>query len=104
MYNLPIRFPEIYQSFLNGNFSAQLSSINHFGRNDADKSIENTINHDTKTPGGIKGFSLTAPARTRWGFKCSAKSNISSYIAQSSKFETIKVCAWGFTSWSNQTK
>ena len=42
-----------------GNFSAQLSSNNSFGRTELDKMIEVTINKDTKCPGGLKGFSTS---------------------------------------------
>ena len=37
------------------NFSIQLSENNTFGRMEADKVIETTINRDTKTAGGTTG-------------------------------------------------
>ena len=48
-------FHDVHAEFLNGNFSFQLSNTNHFGRMEADKVIETTINRDTKTPGGTNG-------------------------------------------------
>ena len=51
---------------MNGNFSVQLSENDSFGRNDADKTIENTINKEMKTPGGVKGFSINRAAVDRW--------------------------------------
>ena len=48
-------FPDIYREFEDGNFSVQLSPDNPFGRMEADKVIETTINKDTKTPGGTTG-------------------------------------------------
>ena len=51
---------------MNGNFSVQLSENNSFRRNDADKTIENTINKEMKTPGGIKGFYINRASVDRW--------------------------------------
>ena len=41
---------------MKGNFSVQMSDNNTFGRLEADKVIETTINKDTKTPSGITGM------------------------------------------------
>ena len=41
-----------------GGFSVQLGGINPFGKIPVDQTIEETINNDTHTPGGTKGFSL----------------------------------------------
>lgn len=50
--------PEIYE-FLNGDgFSVQLSKQNPFARIPVDQTIEETVNKDTQTAGGTKGFSL----------------------------------------------
>ena len=51
-------YPDVYNQFCNGNFSLQMSDKNTFGRQEADKVIETTINKDTKTPGGTTGKSL----------------------------------------------
>ena len=56
MLRLPLSMPEVYNAFLNGEFSVQMGEANHFGRNEADKTIENTINRDCKTGGGYIGF------------------------------------------------
>ena len=52
MLNLPSQHPEMYESFMSGNFSVQFSENNSFGRNDAEKTIKNTINKEMKTPSG----------------------------------------------------
>ena len=52
-------FPEIHTEFERGNFSVQVSKNNPFGRTEADKVIETTINRDTKTPGGTTGKKVT---------------------------------------------
>ena len=44
----------------------ELSSVNPFGRNEADKVIETTANKDSKCSGGWKGFSAKAGTVTRW--------------------------------------
>ena len=49
-----------------GKFLVQLSSVNPFGRIEADKVIETTINKDSKCPGGWKGFGTKAGTVTRW--------------------------------------
>ena len=64
--NLEVTHPDIYQEFANGNFSAQVSSTNSFGRTEMDKLIEVTINKDTKCPGGLKGFSTNIHQVNRW--------------------------------------
>ena len=51
---------------MSGNFSVQLSENNLFGRNDANKTIENTINKEMKTPGAVRGFSINRAAVDRW--------------------------------------
>ena len=45
----------VYDEFMKGRFSVQLSDNNPFGQQEADKVIETTINKDTKTPGGTTG-------------------------------------------------
>ena len=50
----------------NGGFSAQLSNDNTFGRIPVDQTLEETVNRDTQTPGGTKGFSLKPGAVQRY--------------------------------------
>ena len=47
----------VYRTFKGGQFYVQMSKDNPFGGNEADKTIENTINRDCKTRGGYVGFS-----------------------------------------------
>ena len=60
LLNLPTNHPFIHEQFMLGNFLVKLSSVNPFGRIEADKVIETTINKDSKCPGGWKGFSTKA--------------------------------------------
>ena len=66
MTNLEETNPEIYIDFMKGNFSVQLSEDNKFGRIEPDKTIEMTLNKDTKTPCGTTGFSTSINAINRW--------------------------------------
>ena len=58
--------PEVYNAFLNGEFLVQMAEANPFGRNEADKTIENIINRDYKTRGGHIGFSANFAATQHW--------------------------------------
>ena len=44
----------------------QVGKINPFGRIPVDQTIEETVDKDTKTAGGIKGFSLKQAALDRY--------------------------------------
>ena len=47
LINLPTNHPFIHEQFMSWNFSVQLSIVNPFGRIEADKVIEITINKDS---------------------------------------------------------
>lgn len=51
---------------LNGGFSVQIGSENPFGRIPVDQAVEETVNKDTQTPGGTKGFSLKQSTLARY--------------------------------------
>ncbi|KAJ8415585.1 hypothetical protein AAFF_G00425650 [Aldrovandia affinis] len=53
---------EVHQQFMHGGFSVQLGSQNPYGRIPVDQTIEETVNRDTQTAGGTKGFSLKQAA------------------------------------------
>jgi len=50
--------PDLHQHFLNGGFSVQRSSGNPFGKIAVDQTLEETVNKDTQTSGGTRGFSM----------------------------------------------
>ena len=58
MSQLPIDHPDMYIHFQQGGFSVQIGSSNLFDRISVNQAIEETLNKDTQTPGGTKGFSL----------------------------------------------
>ena len=57
MINLPTTHPDVHEYLADGNFSTQIGNDNPFGCIPMDQTIEETINKDTQTPGGTKGFS-----------------------------------------------
>ena len=75
MRSLPTAMPEVYDAFVAGHFSVQMSKNNPFGQNEADKTIENTINRDCKTAGGYIGFSTNFAATQRWVLNNSRRSS-----------------------------
>ena len=66
MTRLPDEHPEVHEFMRNGGFSVQLSKENAFGRVPVDQTLEETVNKDTQTPGGTKGFSLKPGAVQRY--------------------------------------
>lgn len=66
MSQLSNNHPKIYEQFMEGKFSVQIGSTNTFGRIPVDQTIEETVNRDTKTPGGTCRFSLNTSAVTRY--------------------------------------
>ena len=58
--------PVVHVQLENGRFSVKLGRQNPFGRILVDQIIEETINKDTKTPEGSKGFSLKPAALSRY--------------------------------------
>ena len=62
MLNLPNSHPELNNYLLDGGFSTQIGSDNPFGCIPMDQTIEETVNKDTQTAGGTKGFSTNKSA------------------------------------------
>ena len=92
MLRLLSSMPEVYNAFLNGEFSVQMGEANPFGRNEADKTIENTINKDCKTRGGYIGFSANFAATQHWVLNASRRGTyrklLRTFINQTSKLCT----------------
>ena len=62
MTSLPKEHPQVIALLEAGGFSVQMSPDNAFGRIPVDQTIEETINKDTQTAGGTRGFSLNPGA------------------------------------------
>ncbi|CAG9821970.1 unnamed protein product [Phaedon cochleariae] len=77
----------VHQYFVDGGFSVQLRSNNSFSRIPVDQAIEETVNKDTQTPGGTKGFSLKKQAVARYyvnaEHRASALRNLRSILSSS---------------------
>ena len=56
MINLPTIHPDVHEYLADRNFSTEIANSNLFGFNTVDQTIEETINKDTQTPSGTKGF------------------------------------------------
>ena len=66
MTSLPDEHPEVQEFMRDGGLLVQLSNDNTFGRIPVDQTLEETVNKDTQTPGGSKGFSLKPGAVQRY--------------------------------------
>ena len=66
MTTLEADHPEVYQSFMEEQFSVQLAGDNPFGRLPVDQTTEVTVNKDTKIAGGVTKFSLKTEAVNRF--------------------------------------
>ena len=79
MSNLHIEHPQVYEYMEQGGFSVQIGSSNSFGRIPVDQTVEETVNKDTQTQGGTKGFSLNPGAVSRFYLTAEYRS---SYLRQ----------------------
>ena len=66
MMSLPQEHPDVFEFMKFGGFSVQMGSSNPFGRIPVDQTVEETVNRDTETAGGTKGFSLRPGAVQRY--------------------------------------
>ncbi|KAG8171040.1 hypothetical protein JTE90_022908 [Oedothorax gibbosus] len=66
MLNLPKTHPLVYSELSSGNFVAQRQNNYGFCGVAMDQVIEQTANRDSKTKGGLKGFSRNPAAVHRW--------------------------------------
>jgi hypothetical protein len=65
--NLPESHPSVYHELSQvGAWTVQRHSDHAFASIECDQSIEETLNRDCKTPGGIKGITLNRGAVQRW--------------------------------------
>ena len=66
MKSLQMSHPEADTHLQNGEFAVQRTAYKGFSRVAVDHTIEQTVNRDTKTKGGIIGFSLKKGTVQRW--------------------------------------
>ena len=60
MTHLEETHPDAYEYLKTGGFSVQMGDQHPFGRILVDQTCKETVNKDTQTAGGTKGFSLKA--------------------------------------------
>ena len=75
MQCLKVTHPEIHEYLQSGGFSCQIGSKNTFGRIPMDQTIEETINKDTQTAGGTKGFSTNKSAVSKYYITANDRAN-----------------------------
>ena len=66
MRDLPETHPEVHQAFMAGEFAVQRQNQYGFAQITCDQTIGSTLNRDTKTKGGLTGFTLKKGAVQRW--------------------------------------
>ena len=66
MLNLPNTHPDLHKYLIDGGFSTKIGENNPFGCIPMDQTIEETINKDTQTAGGTKGFSTKKGAVAKY--------------------------------------
>ena len=66
MSHLSKEHPVAFKYISSGGLSVQLSNSNPFGRVPVDQTCEETVNKDTQTSGGTKGFSLKPNAVSKY--------------------------------------
>ena len=83
--------PNMYNHFMSGGFSVQLSACNPFARIPVDQATEETVNKDTQTPGGTKGFSLKPGAITRFYATAEYRSAFLNKLRSMVQFDSSKL-------------
>ena len=66
MMDLEKTHPFIYREMMKGNFAVQRQNTHGFARVPCDLTIEQTANRDSKTKGGMTGFTTNKGAVNRW--------------------------------------
>ncbi len=87
--NLHKTNPDLYEHFERGGFTVQRSDTNQFGRIAVDQTTEETVNKDTQTAGGTRGFSLKPGTVSRYyltaEYRASALRQMREHVATSSR-------------------
>ncbi len=66
MLDLPNTHPDVYERFLAGEFCVQRQEAHGFAQVECDITIEQTFNRESKTKGGLTGFTQNKAAVHRW--------------------------------------
>ena len=85
MIRLPFTHPAAHEQLVHGEFGVQRYRSSSFAQVAVDQCIEQTINRDTKTSGGIVGFSLKPGAVQRWIVTAHERASVAGACAQLSE-------------------
>lgn len=77
MVNLENTHPNIHNHMMNGGFVVQRQTKYGFSQVPVDQTIEQTMNRDTKTKGGLTGVTVRKGAVHRWILSHPARAQIS---------------------------
>ena len=66
MAHLEDEHPDVLEYLESGGIAVQIGEGNPFGQIPVEQACEETVNRDTKTPGGTKGFSLKPKAVSKY--------------------------------------
>ncbi|KAJ8023132.1 hypothetical protein HOLleu_38227 [Holothuria leucospilota] len=91
MCDLPETHPSAYEALVSGEFAVQRNDSYGFAQVECDLCIEQTCNRDSKTKGGIIGYSTNSGAVLRWlltQHECSAIMNECKVMAGKSDLST----------------
>ena len=75
MLELPDTHPEAYSMLSQGDFGVQRTTSHGFSQLPVDQTIKQTLNRNTRTKGGIIGFSLKKGAVQRWMLTAHARAS-----------------------------
>ncbi|XP_070559922.1 uncharacterized protein [Ptychodera flava] len=78
MSALPQTHPNVYEKFCEGEFAVQRSDDHPFSMTPCDQIIEQTFNRESKTKGGLVGFTRNKGALNQWILSHPARSTIAS--------------------------
>ncbi|KAK3741541.1 hypothetical protein QZH41_002925 [Actinostola sp. cb2023] len=88
MTRLPEDHPDIYNHFMDGGFSVQLGDCNPFAKIPVDQATEETVNKDTQTAGGTKGFSLKPGTVSKYYLTAEYRSTFLKQLRQMIELQT----------------
>ena len=88
---LPRTHPDVHEVFLDGEFCVQRSN-SVFSQIHVDQSIEQTVNRDSKTKGGIIGFSRKPGAVQRWVINAHQRAEISKNCKEMAGLDELSTC------------
>ena len=91
MSHLEDEHPHVFTHLMSGGFAVQLGEDNPFGKIPVDQACEETVNRDTQTPAGTKGFSLKPKAVNKYYLVAEYRSIFMRKLKDSVSLEQMKL-------------